>query len=167
MLPLFPQTNNVYNMDNRTLKFDTLVILILWKLCDPHIRIITWGTTLEKKVTFNWVKTWAAALKSHALSCRHLHRRVEIIQIKWLNCQVVSSAADIKSLTSGTIPGSCQTSVRKLWAYLAVTPLVSGQGWKMESGQEPQRLGGSPLSLPFEWKAGRWQCTDCCTETGG
>lgn len=113
------------------------------------------------------MKTWAAALKSHALSCRHLHRRVEIIQIKWLICQVMSSAADIKSLTSGTIPGSCQTSVRKLWAYLAVMQLVLGQDWKMESGQERQRLGGSPLLLPFEWKAGRWQCTDCCTETGG
>lgn len=135
----------------------------------PHIQYnhMRENPRKKKRVTFNWVKTWAAALKSHALSCRHLHRRGEMFQIKWLNCQVMSSAADIKSLTSGTIPGSCQTSVRKLWAYLAVTPLVSEQGWKMESGQERQRLGGSPLSLPFEWKAGRWQCTDCCTETGG
>lgn len=67
--------------------------------------------------------------------------------------------------TSVTTPGSCQTSVRKLWASLAAVQWGWGQGWKMESGQEPRRLGGSPLLWPFEWKAGRWQCTTCHKRT--
>lgn len=114
--------------------------------------------------TFNWVKICAATLKSHALSCRHLNWSDETIQIKGFNCQVMSNAAVKKGLTSETIPSSCQMSVKRLWAYLAVMLWVWGQGWRMELGQEQQRLCGSPLLLPFEWKAGHWRCKDCRTE---
>lgn len=49
MLPLFfPQMSNVYNMDNATLQFDIIVILILSEnYVTPYI--FTWGTTLGKK----------------------------------------------------------------------------------------------------------------------
>lgn len=75
-----------------------------------------------------------------------------------------SSAKCTKTrLTFGTIPGSCQTSVRRLWASLAVVLWGWGRGWKMVSGQERRRLGGSPRLWPSGWKSGRSQCTGCGT----
>lgn len=68
-----------------------------------------------------------------------------------------------RTLTFGTIPGSCQSSVRRLWAFPAVVQWGWGRDWKMESGQEQQRLGGSPLLLPSGWKVGHSRCTDCGT----
>lgn len=114
-------------------------------------------------VTFNCVKICAALLKSHSLSCRHLWQGTNVLNYinKWFHAKLQIFTFSKTRLTFGTIPGSCQTSGRRLWASPAAVRWEWAQGWKMESVQEQRRLDESPLLWPFGWKAGHSRCTNC------
>lgn len=120
--------------------------------------------------TFNCVKTCAALLKSHSLSCRHLCQRSDILHCNWsyITADTTFSHTPKENLTFGTIPGSCETSVRRLWASPAVVQWGWGQDWKTELELVQQMLVGSLLLWPSGWKAGHSRCRDCYRRnTGG
>lgn len=116
------------------------------------------------------MKTCAALLKSHSLSCRHLCQRSDILNCNWsyITADTTFSHTHKENLTFGTIPGSCETSVRRLWASPAVVQWGWGQDWKTELELVQQMLVGSLLLWPSGWRAGHSRCRDCYRRnTGG